>query len=335
MLPPIADVNWLLSALAQSSAALVAIVGGLLVSRYVALHAEQQAARRRVDDLRRTLEIAVESLRQARRDLDIYDVDFYLEDRNVYEEVLKLDFTPDIEALRRAVDGGDHLVDEVLRERLEHLASDMRTASELLQALVPHTEEQQEWEEFRHERQLKLDWSDAWQFLYERISHGRRVRAGWFPSSGKERERVRDHGLGLPDFPIVSAVPFPGILRVRDRSEENRLVRLRDDAAARHAALLAEIELAERHLQDSRQPQGFRLALWVLAYLAVVGIGLPVVVMANGPTELPVWGRTAIVAAFFSGLLLLLRFLFVYAAYLDESRRREELPPSVWGLLRL
>jgi hypothetical protein len=47
----IADVNWLLSALAQSSAALIAIVGGLLVPRYVALHAEQEAAERRLADL--------------------------------------------------------------------------------------------------------------------------------------------------------------------------------------------------------------------------------------------------------------------------------------------
>lgn len=39
----VADVNWLLSALAQATAALIAIVGGLLVSRYVTLHAEQQA----------------------------------------------------------------------------------------------------------------------------------------------------------------------------------------------------------------------------------------------------------------------------------------------------
>ena len=40
-----ADVNWLLSAMAQSGAALVAIVGGLLGSRYVALDAEARSSK--------------------------------------------------------------------------------------------------------------------------------------------------------------------------------------------------------------------------------------------------------------------------------------------------
>lgn len=109
MAPDIADVNWLLSALAQASAALVAIVGGLLVSRYVVLHAEQQAARRRLDDLRRTLDLAAENATQARRDLDSYDVDRYLDDDDVYEELLRFECTPDMEAVRRAVEGGDQL----------------------------------------------------------------------------------------------------------------------------------------------------------------------------------------------------------------------------------
>jgi hypothetical protein len=71
----LAAVNWLLSALAQASTALIAILGGLLVSRYVALHAEQQAARRRVEDLVRREAEAKAHLEEAKRDLDLYLVD--------------------------------------------------------------------------------------------------------------------------------------------------------------------------------------------------------------------------------------------------------------------
>lgn len=228
------------------------------------------------------------------------------------------------------------LADDVLEERLQSLANDMRGARDLVLELVPDSEDQQTWDEFRCEHQLKPDWAGAWQLIYTLLSDGRRADAR---SARRRSEARRTAGFpGMSDAlaSLSTSMQHPVIpyTRVaRDRSEENRLVRLRDEAIARNAAVSAEIELAERHLQDSRQPEGFRLALWVLTYLAAVGIGLPVVAMANGPTELPVWGRTVIVGAFFSGLLLLLRFLFVYAAYLDESRRRERLPGSVWGLL--
>lgn len=82
-----ADVNWLLSAITQSAAALIAIVGGLLVSRYVSLHAEQQGARRRADDLMRRESEANEQLRDRQREFDLYYVDDFLDDDKVFEAV--------------------------------------------------------------------------------------------------------------------------------------------------------------------------------------------------------------------------------------------------------
>src|SRR3954452_21681256 len=82
-----ADVNWLLSSLAQSTAALIAIVGGLLVSRYVSLHAEQSAAGRRVDDLDRRVAAATQRLQDARADIDRHEVADLLERDAIYELV--------------------------------------------------------------------------------------------------------------------------------------------------------------------------------------------------------------------------------------------------------
>ena len=84
-----ADVNWLLSAITQSAAALIAIVGGLLVSRYVSLHAEQQGARRRADDLRRRQGEAEARLTAHEREFDLYYVDEFLDDDDVFETILR------------------------------------------------------------------------------------------------------------------------------------------------------------------------------------------------------------------------------------------------------
>jgi hypothetical protein len=332
----IADVNWLLSALAQSAAALVAIVGGLLVSRYVSLHAEQQAALRRLSDLVRLQRLATQDADSAQRAVDVDDADALLDDWEVLDDLVTSNGSGDLVALRTALDGGDHIPDEILAERLDDLLADLKRAAQELNELVPVAEDQDDWRDFRREHGLRPGWAVAWEYAYELVTVEKADQA--------KQERLRREaaspsaeGLGsllrsvrLPPLaPPLTAAVVPSF---RDRDETARLTRRRDETRARVATLDAEADLARRHIAETRQPEGFRLALLVLTYLSVVGIGVPVVIMANGPLELPVWLRTVVVAAFASGLLVLLRYLFVYAAYLDESRGRKSLPTSLWGL---
>jgi hypothetical protein len=71
----------------------------------------------------------------------------------------------------------------------------------------------------------------------------------------------------------------------------------------------------------------------VLTFLAVVGMGVPVILMGFAPMTLPAWARVTVISLFFVGVAMLLRFLFVYAGFLREGGR-ETLPRSLLGLLR-
>ena len=66
------DPNWLLATMAQSAAAMVAVIGGLLVSRVITLSAERRGLDRRVREIRERTDdkkILLSEVRQSRQDI--------------------------------------------------------------------------------------------------------------------------------------------------------------------------------------------------------------------------------------------------------------------------
>lgn len=328
----IADVNWLLSAVAQSGAALVAIVGGLLVSRYVALHAEQQSAKRRVADAERRHSSACAAHDQTQLELDEYRAEEILDDYRTYEEILESKDSTTIDQILQTLDVGDGGVPrELLEQRLALIRSELQRAAKFLTNAVPVENEHPSWAEFRRKSQLDPVHVDVWEWLYDRLVEIRSKEARR-PQSGRLGPLAIDPKVLFPINPQVTAIHGLGSATAR-RNYEERLTRYRDDARRERQITEAELRLAQEHSEDVRQPEGFALALKVLTYLAVVAIGVPVMIMAAGPLTLSLWVRLVVVGLFFSGLTLLLLFLFVYASYLSEGSARSSLPRGIRGLV--
>lgn len=334
-----ADVNWLLSALAQASAALIAIVGGLLVSRYVALHAEQQAARRRVEDLERREHEAVAALTEARHNLDTYYIDDALDDIDVFEEIFERKLQPTVDGVLEVLDEhGRDLDRDLLQQELAAMSADMRTAIQAMVDLVPQTEDHDNWTTFRRTHSLEVGHRNLWEWVYDKVCEERRTQAR------KAAREARNSGplaglLGQMDYlPIIPQIIDPQIsASYRMINSQRELARVGAlevriaEADAEVRALSQELRLAEETYQATRQPEGFFLALQVLTVLAVVGMGVPVVAMGFAPLTLPGCVRAVVIGLFFVGVALLLRFLFVYAAFLREGGR-ETLPHTALGL---
>lgn len=335
-----ADVNWLLSAITQSAAALIAIVGGLLVSRYVSLHAEQQGARRRVDDLTRRSGEAEAQLAEHERELDLYFVDEFLDDDEVFEAILRGNGEATVDDVLTQTDGGEDLNREVMIERFHALQTEFRVAEGELLAAIPVEKDHESWSDFKRGRQLPVSQPGLWEWLYDWIcdqkgNEARRIE--------EDDRRKSPYGHLLP--PDISGITrtlelanpeIRGLRHVVSSQQElahvNVLRSRVETARAEVRALRQEHRLAEELFQATRQPEGFGLALQVLATLAVLGMGVPVVIMGFVPLALPVWLRILVIALFFFGVALLLRFLFVYARYLRGGRR--SLPSWIGGLLR-
>ena len=72
------DVNWLLSALAQTAGALVAIIGGFLVSRLVGMSAQRNGLLTRLDEIGKQVESAEMSLLDARKELVAWELNLLI-----------------------------------------------------------------------------------------------------------------------------------------------------------------------------------------------------------------------------------------------------------------
>lgn len=132
-------------------------------------------------------------------------------------------------------------------------------------------------------------------------------------------------------------------LDAEQRAAERRLVEAREVlAVARRTGaepttvlrLEGEETAASRNLARTRRPAGFGLALEVLAYIAVTAILVPLAMMVADPEHLPLADRLVVAIGFASGVLLLFRYLFVYAAVLGTHSERTVMPRHVLGLLR-
>ena len=335
----IADVNWLLSAITQSAAALIAIVGGLLVSRYVSLHAEQQGARRRADDLHRREAEAVAQFDQAERNLDLYFVDQFLDDDVVFESICRQQGGATVDGVLADKDAdADELNRELLTDRLAILQGELVAARAVLSREIPLTREHIDWLDFKRGRALEVGHRGAWEWVYDRICEEKSDEAKRLE---EEARKETPFGSLLRPTSDYSALMFEnpevrGLRRVVTTQHEiahvNVLRARVETAYAEVRALQQERRLAEGLFEATRQPEGFGLALQVLATLAVLGMGVPVIIMAFVPYSLPAWLRAVVVALFFLGVGLLLRFLFVYAHYLRGNRNG--LPLRLVGLLR-
>lgn len=329
-----ADVNWMLGATVQSGAALVAIVGGLLGSRYVALDAEQQSARRRLAQVESRLESAQAQSNKAREELAEFRVQDLLDKWQCYEAILQgegdlqlEEFLPD-----EQLNGRD-----VSRDRLEaHLGvlrEEVQLAFTTLKDLVVDSDLDEDWRSFRHRHEISARSDHAWEWVYgEVVERQERER--------HEREQQRLAVTNLVRIPVTylpkrfSNSTEVGTAKTLAADTFNRLVAARDSVAAEVAQLEGEQRAAASHVGEVAQPDGFGLTLSVLTYIGVVSIALPTALMVSGSMTLPLWVRIAVAILFLSGVALLLRYLYVYAAYLGDRSRRESLPRSLLGLLR-
>lgn len=322
-----ADVNWLLGTVTQSSAALIAIIGGLLVSRYVSLHAEQDGARRRVEDLTRRLQEAEHRLTQAKVNLERYRVQHILEDSDVYETIFRKNFNASVDDVIRTADVDEDNYDtEVLKNQLGVLCTELKKAQNTLSPIVPDEIKQDSWLDFKRNKNLSVDNFSAWEWSYERIStlHSQRAK--------KSRTAGFPYFAGIDVGPIIS--PSHGMMNFQmDQARLESLRRQVNEGEGEVRALSQERRLAEETLEATKQPEGFKLALQVLTILAALGIAFPVSIMGFGPMVLPALLRISVIVTFFLGVLLLLRFLFVYSSFLGNDKRTD-LPSSVFGLFR-
>jgi hypothetical protein len=314
--PSAPDPTAFLAAIAGTTAAMVAITGGLLVARFVAIASEQDGADKLVKDATQRLATAQQRLEETREKLHDWDLGDFFQPTVI--RAIK-DGERNLFALRKLADPTALTHDEIY-EGFRIIRTELRRAKSVLEGMFADKitqEDYLEWEDFRHVHASSLPvikWDDVWEIVYIDILEG----ADEEPSASRS---VYDN----PAF--VAAVPY---LMVSTPPEYVAL------NAQRRDAILADLAKAEQRTEDVEgelarltrerdaivRPKGLGSGLTVLAFFTLVGIIAPLWIMSKGPDRLTAHLGEVVFFMFFAGLLALLGHMSWLALRLSVGRRK-------------
>ena len=270
---------------------------------------------------------------------DRYFVDEFLDDSAVFETILRAGGDATVEQVLAEMDtDGEDLNRDLLDEQLAALQAELVLAVKEMLPEVPPRMVPDDWLDFKRGRELPIGHRGVWEWVYGRICDEKMQEARRVDEEARRKSGFG--GLFGPalareyTFAKLSAQvhPLRGLGVSQQITHVNLLRGRVETTRAEVRALQQEHRLVEELFDATQQPEGFGLALQVFGVIAVLGMGVPVVIMGFIPFALPDWARALVVAVFFFAVGLLLRFLFVYANYLRGGR--QGLPSWIGGLLR-
>lgn len=275
----VSDPNWLLSTMAQSAAALVAIIGGFLLSRVVTLSSERQGLERRTRELdQRTRDLAgrLQHARQQRRKASWERfVNRAAEDcAEMYEKQGSV--SPESLANKYWVRGVP------TRKEMLELASRLVQTT---QQASEHFERGGGWLE-----RSKTD-PQVW-IVYRAVNNARAA------ISRAARERTSDWSPldSLSDFGPIFAASDSDDVYVWKQERYDKLIETERELHAGLSALEREGELVRTELARVAKPQGLWLAAFSFGYLTLVGVLVPMVGLAWRPVPSDLLSRRVLLS---------------------------------------
>ncbi len=321
------DPSWLPSTVAQSTAALVGIIGGLLVARFMSIDAEQSSLRARRAEAKERLDHTV----GVRDDLESAALRRgaigALSRRKTVATYFKSS-NPEGLDVAAFLDDAD-----INGWTVEEIAPFLDEAREVMRSCVPRLREavaseggeDQPWPALR--RALGLDADDQWDDMREQthiLLKKRRLKQ-------LESQCVRANPLGPLSLPQISSQMDDYLLDAMPTNSAAQSVR-RTTAADEVRRAQFEFELADRALRGASLPTNLWAALWTLSGLAMVGLVLPVIALFALPSyDSDAW-RWIVLIAFCAGITGLLIYLFVSASKLRLNAETVGNPTSVGGM---
>ena len=290
------DPSSLLATLSQASAVLVAIIGGFLVSRLVAISSEREGIRRllaaasgRISHIASDLDNARDiRFGRVQRNFSVMAVDRFLEDPQ-----LDLD-----KLVNQSVPPGT-TAEELKPYAVALREVTLRVTDEIRQTITA-----------RDTRALKFA---------DLVSRGLKVET---PNQGFH-ERVFEYLrkqlpapqnlFGMPTYieplSMLQLRTTPDWVHDRDARRADEEVRAEADLKTQLKSANAEQDRLKDELIRIGRPVGVLSAIWVLGILSILGIFVPVVVMAYEPKGLEDWAKVALISSFVAGLMAILGYV--------------------------
>ena len=297
------DPNWLLSTAAQSTAALVAIVGGFLISRVISLSSEKSGLLSRWQQVMPLLAVSKEDLEKFRAE--------------VFETGRKL-------FMDRHLD--DFVLARGVGERAEDIWSPRGMSSEDIdiayRALQTHIQEAFEIIESMYDgrkvppveaAELRADGVEipvgsgrVYEEVAARVAEGRRVKTPLASFLYFKRPSIL---MGMSDVAI---------------QRRDQAITKRNELESAVDGYRLQIHQIKQELQHLGRPKGLIGGFLVLTGFGLVGIVLPLSLMAFRPVADVLWVRLLVILGFAAGFTALVAYIF----FAVRGLRRDVRPAS-------
>jgi hypothetical protein len=306
-----------LSTIVAASATLAAIIGGLLVARFVSLDSDQRGSRKVVTDARARLEAARDRSESATLDVVKHDAEAFFRDDGVLREIESGTTDADVLVRGRLWEHSMASLQSYVSEVAEEFARARKAFSG--RGIAPEST----WREFRRltPELPEIRWPAVWERLHDRFADlaGQAARTQQW-ESGK-------YGLNSL-LPSILPSSQTRQLAAATRSAEGRAtnVRRRDDLLARRERAAQQAEDCEGELrrleQDHREIVRPDSRLWwgvcIVVVFAVVGVALPLWEMSRGNVSLA--SVRWVFWLFAAALAALIIYIVAYLALLTRRK---------------
>jgi len=328
-----------LSTIITTSAALVAIIGGLLVARFISLDSDQRTSRKVLTSARERLDVARRRVQTAWGSILRWDADDFFSMPEVVEAVLDQGVASPAELMRLA--SWPHEPDELAPFAAEVAAE----AGRAREAITPRISSSDVfWSDFRRRccDLPEIRWPKVWENVFDGIASGlaaaerareearRRAAA---PRTAMERSldamnaapRREQQELDMWARAAVKSPPTDyGAIRVRRLDEL-----LADHVRAQQQAEDLEAELLrleQEHAEIVRPDARLWWGIGILIVFTILGVVIPLGVMTTGPHDLAQvrW----VFYPFIVSLLALIGYIAIYLAQLTRSKSDQPTAPA-------
>ena len=304
-----------LSTIILASGALVAIIGGLLVARFVGLDADQQANRRVLATAATRLDSARRRAKDARRSLVRWQAVDFFSKPDVLDAISR--GISDLTEIRRLAPC--FLDEQDLQETIVAVAREFVRARAVLSVRVP--DEEYDWTTFQKSASdlPQSDWLMVWGHVFRQIVDERAAK------QAAAREAARSAGFlyGMDPTPFLALPDLRGVTTNYDLQRRDELAASYERAKQRVEDYEDELRrLRDEHVEIVRPDKRLWFGVAILGAFAAFGVAWPAYSMSTGPSDL------ASVRWFVWPFCVVLAALIVYVvAYLWNLSHRQ-LPPT-------
>lgn len=297
-----------LSTIATASSALVAIVGGLLVARFVTLSSEQEGAQRVLADAEARLDVMKMRAEEAYRKRLRFDLGYFFSKAVM---VAVSNGVLDAAGLRE-VGGYSGLTDTETERHAMVIDEELARAEAACRELLPSEGGSQpaDWDDFRREHpELQIEIEDAWEIQFVKLT---------MPRSAPRRSTL---GIGS-GLPMVATMPQSATIRLQRGMRRDALKAQEERAQQQLEDLEGEVARLRQAREAIVRPKGLALGLSTLIFFTLVGVVVPLFIMSRAPRNLSGTMGIAVFVAFMAGLVTLLGYMTVLARRLQTNGSR-------------